>query len=395
MVDEIRVSVIMPVYNADKTLRQCLGDLMEQTLKEIEIICIDDGSTDCSKTLLADISVLDSRITVLKQEHGGAARARNLGISRAKGKYLAILDSDDRFERNMLEMLYHKAEKTHADIVVCGCDGFDSASGRAVPMAWALDHSILPKNDPFCGQDCPTHIFNFTQGWAWDKLYRASFVRQHGLRFQELAATNDMLFVFTSLYKAERISVLKKVLVHQRIGRKDSISSNRHKNCGCFFEALKALKQQLVEDGCYQDYEQSYKNWAVSLSAWQLNSMTSQPESFAELYDMLRNEILPQFEIQGLPERYFLRKHRRQYRQCCEIMNVPLNEYLYRRWQLAISQRAKPFFRVCVNDDGTSELRPITSELARKVKSINACIHEYGIVYFLKLLYGMKLGKRK
>ena len=99
----IKVSVIMPVYNVEKYLHQCMDSLVQQTLTDIEIICVDDGSTDNSLAILQEYAQRDSRIIVLQQKNSGAGVARNTGMKIVKGEYLAIVDSDDFFELDMLE----------------------------------------------------------------------------------------------------------------------------------------------------------------------------------------------------------------------------------------------------------------------------------------------------
>ena len=112
------VSVIVPVYNMSKYLRQCLDSVLSQTLKEIEIICVDDGSTDDSLEILSEIAVKDSRVRVLQQENKGSGAARNYGISEARGEYIAFMDSDDWYPSDdVLEVLYGLAKKFGVNIV--------------------------------------------------------------------------------------------------------------------------------------------------------------------------------------------------------------------------------------------------------------------------------------
>ena len=147
----IKISVIIPVYNVEKYLRECLDSLINQSFKDFEVICIDDGSTDKSYKILEEYSQKDSRIKVLKQEHNGAGAARNLGIEIAKGKYIQFLDSDDYFEPNMLEELYNTAEKFGADMAVCSARKVDEA-GNIVESGnphSPIKLEICPINKPF------------------------------------------------------------------------------------------------------------------------------------------------------------------------------------------------------------------------------------------------------
>ena len=113
------VSVIMPVYNAEKYLKVALSSLLTQTYKNIEIICVNDGSTDHSLDILERMSSADKRIKVISQKNGGPAKARNAGLDAAKGKYISFVDSDDFVDRTMYSVLVEKAEKEKADILVC------------------------------------------------------------------------------------------------------------------------------------------------------------------------------------------------------------------------------------------------------------------------------------
>lgn len=120
-----KVSVIIPVYNAEKYLRQCLDSVVNQTLRDIEIICVDDGSPDSSLSLLQKYASGDNRIKILQQENSGAGIARNKGLAMASGKYILFLDSDDFFELDLCENLFYQAEKTEADIILYDADCYE------------------------------------------------------------------------------------------------------------------------------------------------------------------------------------------------------------------------------------------------------------------------------
>ena len=117
--DNVKISVIIPVYNAEKYLVQCLDSITAQTLQDIEIICINDGSTDGSLAILNEYKERDSRFTVVNICNGGVSNARNMGLERVSGEYVTFLDSDDWLEPNYCEMLYQLAQDENADIVMC------------------------------------------------------------------------------------------------------------------------------------------------------------------------------------------------------------------------------------------------------------------------------------
>lgn len=190
------VSVLLSVYNSSQFLRQCLDSIINQTLRDIEIICVDDASSDDSLCILKEYEEKDNRVIVVSQEHGGAGKARNTALELASGEYLPILDSDDFFEPDMLEKAYLSANEHDADIVVFRADFFDQRRNDFSPCDFSIIPSLLPQKDTFSADDIPERIFNIGCGWAWDKLFRRQFVEDCGARFQEIRTTNDMFFFF-------------------------------------------------------------------------------------------------------------------------------------------------------------------------------------------------------
>jgi len=326
----ITVSVVMPVHNGEGYLRQCLDSVCAQTLRDIEIICVDDGSTDGSLSLLDEYAAKDSRIKVIAQPNSGAAVARNKGIAIASGEYLSILDSDDRFEPRMLEKMVERARKTDAQIVICRCDGFEDGTEKPVPMMWSLQDEFVP-DEVFSAQQVGDALFFFVQGWAWDKLYLTSFVRENHLEFQNLRSSNDMRFTFLSVALAKRMTTMRNVFVHQRRGRSTSISRTRQKNCDCFYHALVGLREELVRRGIYERTQKAFENLCVHLSMWHFDTLSQDKYCFFFLYEKLREEYFPELGIGSQPVEYFLPGVRRNYERCLEIINSPVSDYLFER----------------------------------------------------------------
>lgn len=116
----IKISVIIPVYNVEMYLEQCVNSVMNQTLDDIEIICVNDGSTDNSLHILKELATKDKRLKIINQENLGLSEARNRGIKEAIGKYISFIDSDDWIDVDFLEKLYSAAEENQADIAAAG-----------------------------------------------------------------------------------------------------------------------------------------------------------------------------------------------------------------------------------------------------------------------------------
>lgn len=317
--NEIKVSVILPVYNVEKYLRQCLDSICNQSLQDIEIICVDDGSTDSSATILKEYSAKDSRIQIITQINGGAGKARNTGLRVATGKYLSFLDSDDFFEANMLEDAWNEAEKYQADFVVFNSDQYHmDKQAFDTTVHWNLRMRDIPPYMPFTYRELTDNVFKTFVGWAWDKLFRRDFVLAHDLWFQEQRTTNDMLFVFSALIMAKRISVIDKVLAHQRRGSGASLSVTREKSWHCFYDALIALRARLHKENLYWELEQDFINYALHFSLWNLRTLAEPTKQ------MLKERLYVEwFAELGITERdaaYFWNAS--EYREYKEIYNT-------------------------------------------------------------------------
>ncbi|MCD8232301.1 MAG: glycosyltransferase [Clostridiales bacterium] len=309
-----KVSVIMPVYNASEYLRQCLDSVTGQTLQEIEIICVDDGSKDNSLAILNEYAAKDSRMTVLTQENAGAGAARNRGLEEAGGEYLSILDADDFFEPAMLAKAYNKAKASDAQVLVFRSDQYREDLGQFLPARWTLRTEDLPPYRPMDFQTFTGNVFKVFVGWSWDKLFLREFVEENHLRFQEIRTSNDMLFVFSAIVFAERIEIIDEVLAHQRRNNPHSLSNTREKSWHCFHEALNALKEALVKRNLYWQLEQDYINYALHFSLWHLNTITGPKKEV--LREALKNEWFEEFGIKGKPKEYFYnKKEYEQYRR--------------------------------------------------------------------------------
>ena len=322
--DQIKVSVILPVYNVEKYLAECLNSLVNQTLREIEIICVNDGATDGSSGILKDYAAKDKRIKILEQENAGAGAARNNGMRIATGEYLSFLDSDDFFESSMLRDAYIKCKNTDADFAVFRSDSYDDEAKVFSPALWTVKESLLPGKRVFSHSDIERDVFRTFNGWAWDKLYKKEFVIKNGLLFQEQRTSNDLYFVYTALVRAKRIAVVNKVLAHHRRSVSDSLSSTREKSWSCFFTALAALKGRLIADGVYPSLRQSFVNYALHFSLWNLNTIGD--ASFEKLYAALREEYFLNLEITKHGGDYFY--DRDDYIRFQRIMSLTPEAYL-------------------------------------------------------------------
>ena len=199
----IKVSVVVPVYNAEQYLIRCMDSLFSQTLKEIEFILVDDGSTDRSSMMCDEYEKTDERVKVIHLSNGGPARARNYGMKLAKGEYIGFVDSDDYIETNMFEKLYGAVKQEDSDIAMCGYLISDGSCVRKIELKYKekYEGNIIIKNELL-----RRYYTGENQGLSslWNKLFKKSFVEYEQLRIDEkLHRAEDAWFVFDSLKKAE------------------------------------------------------------------------------------------------------------------------------------------------------------------------------------------------
>ena len=286
-----KISVIIPIYNTAEYLNQCLDTIINQTLKEIEIICIDDGSTDNSFNILLSYAEKDKRITIIKQQYLHAGVARNAGLAVAKGEYLSFLDSDDFFELNMLELMYKKIIKKQSDIIVCQCKtiDLDNSEINEEIFNFSLKYDLLGKKHNFSAFDISNFIFQLCEGWAWDKLFRTEFILSNGIRFQNLLNYNDNQFTYTSLCLAKSISIIKKRLVIKRHGHKKSLSANTSKDPSCFLFAFNKIKSNLEKLGLYQRFKNSLWIRLIQITIIRLIKLSKESKLF--IFDILKKKF--------------------------------------------------------------------------------------------------------
>lgn len=269
-----KVSVIIPVYNEEKYLDQCLGSICNQTLSEIEIICVDDGSTDASLQILEKFAKQDSRFKVLKQCNQYAGKARNLGMQIAEGKYLCFLDADDFFSLELLEKMYLAAEQYHSEIVICNARYYNDKTGEITERNIPHEKQFLPSNSKIFNRNViPEGLFQITNGWAWDKLFLTEFIKKERFQFAGSRTANDGFFVYMALALADRITKVDEYLVTQRIQNSNSLANTRNKSWRCGFDMLCDIRKGLRERNLYVQLERTFLNFALKYIAWSYNSM--------------------------------------------------------------------------------------------------------------------------
>lgn len=246
-----KVSIIIPVYNKEKYIVECLESLMYQTYSDIEIICIDDGSTDMSGNIIEEFVHHDNRISYFKQENSGAAVARNKGIDKSTGDYLLFLDADDFFEFTMLEEMVKKAELFGADITICNAVEYDDDNNTKSLHKWLVADKV--PSEPFNCNDVD-NIFEITQSTIWNKLYRKAFIVDNSISFQNLKSNNDTAFSIISLFLAEKIVCIDRCFVNYRkYNDINRIATVRSQYKECCSEAYKMVISRLKNEKIFSE----------------------------------------------------------------------------------------------------------------------------------------------
>jgi glycosyltransferase involved in cell wall biosynthesis len=327
--DIAKVSVIVPVYNAAPFLRQCLDSIVRQTLRDIEIICVNDGSTDDSLGILEEYAANDKRLRVMSKENEGkgAASARNLGLESAKGKYLSFLDSDDFFELAMLEQMVNRAEETGADIVLCNGMEYDHQTGTTYKVEHILSSALLPDKPVFSYKDCAGKIYQLSQGAAWNKLFRRTFLEKHDLRFQRINYTDDAYFAFSHMILAEKISAMDECLLYYRVNTKSNQSASVTRYPESAYLPYLALKTSLIEWGVYEEVKQSLINCALTFVRHCYDKVNTFA-AFRFLHDKCRNEIFCEFDVANRQREYFYDE--RLYSWCRQIIENSAEELTFK-----------------------------------------------------------------
>ena len=316
------VSIVMPVYNAEKYLKQTIDSLLAQSLENIEIITVDDGSTDKSLEILKKYAADDKRVRVFTQKNQYAGVARNLGLKHARGEYVLFLDSDDFFEPELIRETYYTAKTNDADVVMFGANCYNDQTGKTWAGKHLLDSNYIPKNQPFSCKDCPDTIFQISNAVPWTKLFRRKFIKKTKLQFQNLYNANDVFFVFSALTMAERIVTLEQQLVNYRVGLKGNLQSSKRRY---FFEAYTALYEGLKKRGMLNILRKSYTNASLNSFMYNLRAV-SDLEAKKAIFDRLKNETLDSLEILGHEKSYYYNE--KNYQEMLLVKNGTFEQYL-------------------------------------------------------------------
>lgn len=222
-----KISVIVPVYNAENYIERCVDSLLCQSFNDFELILVDDGSTDNSVKIISNLADKHSFIRVFAKENGGAASARNLGIDNARGEYIAFIDADDTVEPTFLEELYNAATESGAELVMC--DYTKHYESKAVPFSQPIRGGAYTKEQistelypcliMFDNLEFPPTISN------WVCLFKHSLLERYQIRYPTVRLCEDSFFGSACLYRTNCFVYLKGQRLYNYIHREGSVSN--------------------------------------------------------------------------------------------------------------------------------------------------------------------------
>lgn len=313
-----KVSIIVPVYNVEQYIAKCLESLINQTLKDIEIIVVNDGSTDnCEKIIQCYVKKFKN-IKYLNKENGGLSDARNYGIPYATGEYIAFLDSDDYVELNMYEKMYNKAKDENSDMVEC--DFIWEYTGKS-----KIDTGIIYKNKK--------EMLTYARVVAWNKLIKREIIQKSKIEFPKGLHYEDLEFFYKILPYLDKVSFVKVPLIHYE-QRENSISKVQNERTQEIFIILNDVLEYYKVKNIYNEYknelEYTYTRILLCSSLFRITKIKdkkTRKELLKKTWDILnekfpnwrKNQILK--ENKSLKNRYMKTVNKLTYNMYCWIFS--------------------------------------------------------------------------
>jgi glycosyltransferase involved in cell wall biosynthesis len=284
------VSIIVPIYNVEKYVEKCINSIINQTYSSIEVILINDGSSDNSREIIEQYNS-DSRFKIIDQKNEGLSSARNTGLENAKGDYIYFVDSDDYLHKDAIKLLVGKMEETDADFCCYRLWFYTEDNKRMFLHGKNFSIEILnDKNeiikDAFLGINIKTS--------SWSKFYRRSFIEENNLRFERSIINEDCLFTITSAIYSKKVAFLNIPLYYALI-RAGSISREiKKENITSYFSIYEKIMLLLKKEMIFNEYEKYfYASYFVHIlnSLLQTCMKVSKRKYFFNLYQELNGSL--------------------------------------------------------------------------------------------------------
>lgn len=221
---EAKITVVVPIYNVEEYLARCLDSVVGQTFRDIEIICVDDGSTDGSASIVERYAEKDERISLIRQENKGLSAARNAGMKVARGKYISFVDSDDWIDLDFLEKLYNAAEKYEADAACSEIKRPHSSGKNPYKLKFESLQVLSAVSDKYRVLEIPRRCY------VWNKIYLRSELERQNLKFPDGRMFEDVYFTIRFLFNCKKVVTVPGVCYHYWVNSKSISRKLRDKN---------------------------------------------------------------------------------------------------------------------------------------------------------------------
>lgn len=300
-----KVSVILPVYNVAKYLRQSLDSLLNQTLSDIEIICVDDGSTDGSYDILEEYKLKDSRIKVIHKSNKGTGAARNDGLRIAKGECIGFVDPDDWVKPNMFERLYNEIKEKNLDIVMCMPDGYDEKNAKQAPFPYFIDDNFKNIIDDrvFNWRDLSPFKYPMC---VWNKLYTKKLFDENNIDFAEGLDFEDHKVIFGALLTAERMFFIREKLYVYRFNREGSVLTDNNRRLIDHIKIFDIVENLMKETNTFDVLRNDFLTYKVHNLLYYYGMIKDEfkKEYYGEMVKSLRDTNLTNEEYEMLGSKY-------------------------------------------------------------------------------------------
>ena len=302
------ISVIIPVYNVEAYVEKCVRSVLAQTFGDLEVLCVDNGSTDQSVAVLNRLATEDNRVRVFSVENLGPGHSRNKGLDEARGQYILFVDSDDFVAPDLCAFLYEKIQDEQLDIAACEYYLYHNASGASEKVSHRFELRCKYDLSAAAGDTAADFAdFAFASPFVWGKLYRREIIENRQIRFP-LGAVEDAPFSVSCLVQCKRVKRFEKYLYYYRVGREGSISGKGERMLLDGIRNFGVLEHNLKSYGVFEAVKETF--WFNKMNlligdervfAGRLGNVPA--DVVAQAYDLIRRDVL------ALPDDLFAKRN--------------------------------------------------------------------------------------
>lgn len=306
----IEVSIIIPVYNVERYLSKCLDSLINQTLKDIEIICINDGSTDNSLNILKEYALKDSRIKIIDKQNEGQGIARNLGIEFAQGEFIGFVDPDDWIEPDMYEKMYNQAKELSSQVVICDYKKYFEDDNKYCDVNIFRKAVSLTKSRAVkfpTGENIDKRLFDDTllisPAYIWNAIFETDLLKNNDIKFSDLRCYEDVLFNIRTRVLAQKVSYINSALYCYRIRKTSTLRANDKRYID-LINVIGLVKDYLTDQNLIKYYQYNFDYFCVS-NVYRVFTLLPSDEARQNLL-ILAESVLPANLLKVLQKKFFV-----------------------------------------------------------------------------------------